>query len=114
MNILATIRAEFLHRKGACERVQDDLRNEENKDYYKGKAVAYEEALAYIDSLSPWVPASKPPKPGVWVFACSNVNGIPQGVRVALYVAPDVWVNDEDIVITGIDYWMPIPPLKTI
>ena len=43
--------AEIERRGNICKKVVLDLRTEENKDYYQGKAEAYKEALDFIDTL---------------------------------------------------------------
>ena len=43
--------AEIERRRNICKKVVLDLRTEENKDYYQGKAEAYKEALDFLDTL---------------------------------------------------------------
>lgn len=43
--------AEIERRKNICEKITLDLRNQENKDYYQGKAEAYKEALDFLNTL---------------------------------------------------------------
>ena len=43
--------AEIEKRKDICEKVMLDLRTQENKAYYHGKAQAYGEVLDYLDTL---------------------------------------------------------------
>ena len=43
--------AEIERRKDICEKVILDLRTEENKDYYQGKAEAYKETLSLLDTI---------------------------------------------------------------
>ena len=43
--------AEIERRKNLCEKISLDLRNQENKDYYQGKAEAYKEMLDTLNAL---------------------------------------------------------------
>lgn len=45
------ITAEIERRKNLCEKISLDLRNQENKDYYQGKAEAYKETLDTLNAL---------------------------------------------------------------
>lgn len=43
--------AEIEKRRNICKKVVLDLRTEENKDYYQGKAEAYKEALDFLNTI---------------------------------------------------------------
>ena len=43
--------AEIERRRDICKKVVWDLRTKENKDYYQGKAEAYNEVLAILDTM---------------------------------------------------------------
>ena len=43
--------AEIERRENICKKVVLDLRTEENKDYYQGKAEAYKETLDFLNIL---------------------------------------------------------------
>ena len=43
--------AEIERRKDICKKVILDLRTQENKEYYQGKAEAYKETLDFFDTL---------------------------------------------------------------
>lgn len=47
----AVVAAEIEKRGNICKKVALDLRTEENKDYYQGKAEAYKETLDLLDTL---------------------------------------------------------------
>lgn len=47
----SALSAEIDKRKNLCEKIVLDLRTEENKDYYQGKAEAYKETLDLLDTL---------------------------------------------------------------
>ena len=47
----ATLVAEIERRNVICKKVALDLRTQENKDYYQGKAEAYKEVLDILDTL---------------------------------------------------------------
>lgn len=47
------VQDELERRAHCCERVADDLRNKENRDYYLGKAEAYREAISFLEPPSP-------------------------------------------------------------
>ena len=43
--------ADIKRRKDICKKVVWDLRTQENKDYYQGKAEAYNDVLSILDSM---------------------------------------------------------------
>lgn len=43
--------AEIERKRGICKKVIWDLRSQENKDYYQGKAEAYKDTLDLLDTL---------------------------------------------------------------
>ena len=43
--------AEIERRKNLCEKIALDLRNQENKDYYQGKAESCKEIIDHLDTL---------------------------------------------------------------
>lgn len=47
----SALSAEIDKRKNICKKIVLDLRTEENKDYYQGKAEAYKETLDLLDTL---------------------------------------------------------------
>lgn len=47
----AALVAEIERRNVICKKVALDLRTQENKDYYQGKAEAYKETLSFLNTL---------------------------------------------------------------
>ena len=50
-NMLEKIKAEIERRREKCADIAADSSNEEVAEYYRGKEVAYDEALSFIESL---------------------------------------------------------------
>jgi hypothetical protein len=55
--------------------------------------------------------AELPEKEG-WYFVCSNDMGTPTSLGISYWDAIlDKWLDVEGDEDTGIDYWMPVPPI---
>lgn len=56
--------------------------------------------------------AELPEKEG-WYFVCCNDMGTPQALGIAYWdTTLDKWLDVEGEEDTGIDFWMPIPPIQ--
>lgn len=62
-----------------------------------------------------WINAKEElPKKEGWYIVCINDFGIPQAVGLAYYEpTKEKWWSNRSDKYRAVDYWMPIPPIKT-